>query len=212
MQEENKIEEEKEKETPNLEILKKTSEFFYPKNYKEKRVIDKDIPSTFIQFQNFIGFDSKRRYNIHFLSQNEIIFANANTFQILNLDTLERRVYQGTDFGGVGSIAVHPSRKYFAVGECGDNPNIYIYEYPSMQLYRILRKGTEKSYASITFNSKGDQLASVGSEPDYNLVIWNWMNEIIILKSKAFSQEIFKIVFSTNFDEKLITSGIGHIK
>ena len=81
-----------------------------------------------------------------------------------------------------------------------------------MELYRILRKGTEKSYSCLTFNSNGDQLASVGSEPDYNLVIWNWSNEIMILKSKAFSQEIFKVVFSTNFEEKLITSGIGHIK
>jgi WD40 repeat protein len=121
-------------------------------------------------------------------------------------------VFQGSEYGGVGCIAVHPSKKYFAVGECGDWPFIYIYEYPSMNLYRILRKGTEKAYACLSFNGKGDQLASVGSEPDYNMVIWNWMSEIIILKSKAFSQEVFKVVFSTNFEEKLITSGIGHIK
>jgi WD40 repeat protein len=190
----------------------KNPDFFYPDNYKEKKIVDKDVPSNLIQFQNFIGFDSKRRYNLHFLSPNEIIYANGNTFQILNLETLERRIFQGFEYGGVGCIAVHPSRNYFAVGGCGDYPNIHIYHYPSLRLYRVLRRGTEKTFACLAFNGKGDQLASVGSEPDYNLVIWNWMNEIIILKSKAFSQEIFKVVFSTNFEEKLITSGIGHIK
>jgi hypothetical protein len=29
--------------------------------------------------------------------------------------------------GGVGSVAVHPSRKYFAVAEKGVWPNVYIY-------------------------------------------------------------------------------------
>lgn len=45
----------------------------------------------------------------------------------------------------------------------GAFPNIYIYEYPSLKLYRILRKGTEKSYSSIIFSGSGDYLASVGS-------------------------------------------------
>ncbi|KAM9503211.1 uncharacterized protein ACWYII_000615 isoform 1-T3 [Salvelinus alpinus] len=33
----------------------------------------------------------------------------------------------------------HPSKRYFAVAEKGDQPNIVIYEYPSLQPYRILR-------------------------------------------------------------------------
>ena len=33
-------------------------------------------------------------------------------------------------------------------------------------------KGTEQAYFALSFYSKGDNLASVGSEPGYNLVIW----------------------------------------
>jgi len=62
---------------------------------------------------------------------------------------------------------VHPSKKWFAVGEKGTFPNIYIYEYPSLKLYRILRKGTERSYANICFSTSGEKLASVGLGPDY---------------------------------------------
>lgn len=70
-------------------------------------------------------------------------------------------------------------------------PNIYVYEYPSMKLYRILRNGAEKVYADVGFNAKGDKLVSVGGDPDYMLSVWDWKNESIILRSKAFSQVYF---------------------
>ena len=46
---------------------------------------------------------------------------------------------------------VHPSKQYFAVGEKGDIPNIVIYEYPSLRPYRILKGGTQRSYAYLDF-------------------------------------------------------------
>lgn len=91
------------------------------------------------------------------------------------------------DGGGIGAIAVHPKKCYYAVAEKGNYPNVYIYEYPSQRLYRILRKGTEKSYSSITFSHNGDNVATVGSYPDYTIAIWDWKQEIILLKAKAFS-------------------------
>jgi WD40 repeat protein len=91
-------------------------------------------------------------------------------------------------------------------------PNIYIYEYPSLKLYRILRKGTEKSYSSIIFSGSGDYLASVGSEPDYLLTVWDWKQERLLLKSKAFSQEVYRVSFSQFNQNWLTTSGTGHIR
>jgi hypothetical protein len=46
---------------------------------------------------------------------------------------------------------VHPSRKFFAVAEKGNAPNINIYEFPSLKLYRILRGGTEAAYSFVDF-------------------------------------------------------------
>lgn len=36
-------------------------------------------------------------------------------------------------------IKVNPSKDYFAVAEKGKRPNILLYEYPSLRVYRILR-------------------------------------------------------------------------
>jgi hypothetical protein len=44
------------------------------------------------------------------------------------------------------------------------------------------------------------------------LTVWDWKNERIILRTKAFSQEVYNVRFS-QFDEgKLTTSGMGHIR
>lgn len=112
----------------------------------------------------------------------------------------------------MGSIAVHPSKKHFAVAEKGDFPNIYIYEYPSLKLYRILQKGTETRYAHVEFSKQGDKLVSLGGFPDYTITVWNWMAERVILKAKAYSQDVYRASFSPYTDDILFTSGFTHIK
>jgi len=206
-------EEEEEEEFADMMGPKKPN-FEYPEGYKEKEIKDVDLPNKLSQLYEILGQDAQKRYNCYFLNEKEILMAVANTFQIFNIETKERKIFPSTEVGGIGAIAKHPSELTFAVGECGYFPNIYIYKYidNNVKLYRILRKGTEQAYSALSFYTKGDMLASVGSEPDYNLVIWNWKRETIILKAKAFSQEIFRVSFSDNFEGKLITCGMGHIR
>ena len=206
-------EEEEEEEYADMMGPKKPN-FEYPEGYKEKEIKDVDLPNKLSQLYEILGQDAQKRYNCYFLNEKEILMAVANTFQIFNIETKERKIFPSTEVGGVGVVAKHPSEAIFAVGECGYFPNIYIYKYidGQVKLFRILRKGTEQAYSALSFYSKGENLASVGSEPDYNLVIWNWQRETIILKAKAFSQEIFRVSFSDNFEGKLITCGMGHIR
>lgn len=58
----------------------------------------------------------------------------------------------------------------------------------------------------------GKLLASVGSDPDYMLTLWDWKQEKIVLRSKAFSQDIFRVTFSVELEGQLTSSGIGHIR
>jgi cilia- and flagella-associated protein 44 len=95
----------------------------------------------------------------------------------------------GRDGRGVGCVAVHPSRKYFAVGEKGDSPNVYIHEYPSLAVIRVLRKGTERAYSDLSFSSDGKLVATVGAAPDFLLTVWEWESERMALRTKAFAQE-----------------------
>jgi cilia- and flagella-associated protein 44 len=98
------------------------------------------------------------------------------------------------------------------VAEKGRFPNIYIYEYPSLKLYRIMKNGTENLYSHVEFSVSGTKLASVGGNPDFTITVWDWMSQKVILKAKAFSQEVFKVTFSPFTDDILFTCGSGHIR
>lgn len=153
-----------------------------------------------------------KRYNIHFLSQHEIIFVTGNKYQTYNMQTQKFETFHGKDRDGVGSIAVHPSRKFFAVAEKGVSPNIYIYEYPSLKLYRVLTKGTEQKYAHVEFSNTGEKMVSLGGAPDFTITVWNWKSERVILKAKAYSQSVYRASFSPYTDDILFTSGFTHMK
>lgn len=81
-----------------------------------------------------------------------IIFVTGNKYQTYDMVAGKFTTFSGRDEDGIGSIAVHPERKQFAVAEKGISPNIYIYEYPSFKLYRILQKGTELRYNHCEFS------------------------------------------------------------
>eukprot|EP01083_Nonionella_stella_P033452 91592_1 len=173
---------------------------------------DTELPPEFCALHCSLGFPSYHRYNINLLDDDTIIFIGGNSAQILNLKDNSKKIIFGHSTAGIGSIAVSPDRKYFAVAEKGDFPNIFIYEYPSFDICRILRKGTECAYSDVTFSNSGTKLASVGKFPDYMLTVWDWRQETVILRCKAFSQEVFHVDFSPVNEGRLITSGTGHIR
>ena len=147
------------------------------------------LPADTLSLHHSFGFNSSKRYNLYFLDDNTLITSTGNALIIINLKKMEQKYVLGLRDGSIGSIAVDPRRKYVAVGEVNRvSPNIYIFEYPSFSLYRVLRNGAELGYADLCFNRAGDKLASVGSNPDYMLTIWNWKQERALLRSKAFSQ------------------------
>ncbi|KAJ3023852.1 Cilia- and flagella-associated protein 44 [Thoreauomyces humboldtii] len=189
-------------------------DFFYDKmDFRPRDISAKQMPASSLNLFHNYGFESYRRNNLFFLNDNMVTTVVGNVLVFLNITTLEQDYMPGLRDGAIGSITVHPSRKYIAVGEsCDNSPNIYIFEYPSLRLYRVLREGAEKGFSNLSFNASGDKLASIGQDPDYMLTIWDWRQEAVILRSKAFSQDIYGVAFSPETDGQLTTSGMGHIK
>ena len=73
--------------------------------------------------------------------------------------------------------------------------------------------GTEEMYSHMDFSpGDGKLLASVGGNPDYMLTVWDWEREKTVLRSKAFSQDIYRVTFSPENANQLTTSGTGHIR
>ncbi|KAK2818850.1 hypothetical protein Q5P01_024411 [Channa striata] len=173
---------------------------------------DSEIPENLLHLSHSFGYDSGRRANLQLLDDRTLMFIAGNLLVLLDISTKEQRYLRSCSGGGIGSITTHPSKEYFAAAEKGNMPNIIVYEYVSLQPYRILRGGTEKAYSFVDFNRDGSLLASMGSAPDYMLMLWNWRQEEVMLSCKAISQEVYRISFSPNNPWLLTSSGSAHIK
>ena len=158
------------------------------------------------------GFESTKRNNLHYLDDSTVIFTVGAMVQTLNLETLEQTYLHGIDGGGVGFVCVHPDKEHFVLGEKGTNPNVYVYERETLKLSKVLRGGTERASSCGRFSPDGSMLATVGGYPDFWLTVWDWRDEGIVLRSKAFSQDVFDVVFSPFFEGRLTTAGTGHLR
>ncbi|XP_070606132.1 cilia- and flagella-associated protein 44 isoform X2 [Erythrolamprus reginae] len=170
------------------------------------------IPVNLLSLMHSFGYDCTRRANLQILDSQILLYVAGSQLVLLDMKSSYQRYLRSTGGGGIGVITVHPDKTHFAVGEKGSKPNMVIYEYPSLKPYRILRGGTEQAYAFADFNRSGTLIATVGSSPDFTLTVWDWKQEKIILRSKAFSQDVYKVTFSPDNEEQLTTSGSGHIK
>uniref|UniRef100_U3JTT5 Cilia- and flagella-associated protein 44 n=1 Tax=Ficedula albicollis TaxID=59894 RepID=U3JTT5_FICAL len=162
--------------------------------------------------EHSFGYDCTRPVNLMMMDTHTVGYIAGNQVMLQNLRTKNQTYVRSSCGSGIGFITAHPSKEYFAVGEKGKKPNIVIYSYPSVRPYRILKGGTEVAYVFGDFNRTGTLLASVGSSPDYMLTIWDWKQEDTLLRSKAFAQDVYKVMFSAENEEHLTTGGSGHIK
>uniref|UniRef100_H2MJA2 Uncharacterized protein n=1 Tax=Oryzias latipes TaxID=8090 RepID=H2MJA2_ORYLA len=169
-----------------------------------------DIPEDLLHLSHSFGFDSRRRANLGVLDDSTLIFIAGNLMVLLDVHAQEQRFLRSSGGGGIGAIAVHPSREFFAVAEKGTSPDIIVYEYPSLRPGRILRGGTRHRYSCVSFNHDGSLLASVGGEPDFLLTLWDWRREEV-QSFQATSQEVHRVSFSHYDQELLTTAGCRHI-
>lgn len=109
------------------------------------------LPENLVQLCHSFGCDTFRRDNLKLLDKEIIGFIAGNYFQIINIKTGERQFLRSTSGMGIGCVDIHPDGTHIAIAEKGDIPNTCIYDYPSMQLYRILREGTQAAYSYCKF-------------------------------------------------------------
>eukprot|EP00958_Prasinococcus_capsulatus_P003259 scaffold302_cov397-Prasinococcus_capsulatus_cf.AAC.7 len=180
--------------------------------YATKAVDLRGSPAEQVHLCSSLGFDCTKRNNIHVLAPDVLVHSTGNTVQILDLKTQAQSYLRGLDGGGIGAIAVHPTRHCFAVCEKGARPNVYIYGYPNVRVIQTLQGGSERGYSAAVFSSDGTQLATVGSFPDFWLTVWDVARGEIRLRCKAFSREVTRVSFSEFHEGHMTTSGTGHVR
>ncbi len=178
-------------------------------------LLSREVDRSCIIPDFILGMDTSRINNLKWVDNSTVIYAVGNALCCMNVSESgvgKRRFLFDLDCRGIGCITIHPSRNHIAMGELGDSPNIYVYTYPELDLIRILKKGTSRGYSCMAFSTNQSYLASVGQGPDFLLTIWDWSNGKVVLRYKAFSQDVLRVAFSPYDSGCLVTSGTGHIR
>ncbi|KAL3160144.1 hypothetical protein ABBQ32_010913 [Trebouxia sp. C0010 RCD-2024] len=167
-----------------------------------------------MHMQALLSLDSQKRNNIHLLDSNIVLTSAGTNVILLDILTCRPQYLPIPVSGGVGALAASTDSRHFVVGEKSRHgaPKAYIYQYPSLTLEQTLEHGTEQAYSAAAFNTPGDRLATVGSYPDFMLTVWDWKSGCTLLRSKAFSQEVYCVSFCPYTEGALVTSGTGHIR
>jgi hypothetical protein len=63
-------------------------------------------------------------------------------------------------------------------------PSIYLHRYPSHEHFQLLRGATELELLDMQFSRDGTVLLSLGSRPDFSLVLWDWRAGVPLLRSR----------------------------
>ncbi|KAL1522827.1 hypothetical protein AB1Y20_017796 [Prymnesium parvum] len=191
-------------------------DFYYDTAAFARELADRELPQSFAPLHHSFAFESGKRQNLHYLDDDStLVYAAGSIVHFLDLQTNTQSYLPSLSGNSIGALVVYSGseRTLIAIAErAKESPNVLLYEYPSLRLYRVLRKGTERAYSAACFSPDGSKLATVGSYPDYMLTVWDWAREAIILRSKAFSQEVYRVTFSPRSDGQLVTSGTGHIR
>mmetsp|Transcript_24697 Transcript_24697/g.74172 ORF Transcript_24697/g.74172 Transcript_24697/m.74172 type:complete len:1868 (-) Transcript_24697:86-5689(-) len=169
------------------------------------------VPDDMVAYSYSYGYECCQPNNLVSLP-GKVAYSAGKVVVIHDLESGRQTYIPSTGADGVGAIALHPKGSHLAVGEKGDSPIIAIYTLPDLKLVRMLKNGTQRAYSCLAFNAGGDKIASVGSSPDYMLTVWNWAKEATILRSKAFSSDVFRVSFAAGNDGQLTTCGAGHIR
>lgn len=118
-------------------------------------------PRETVKLVTSFGLEGSRRNNVLYIAPGILIHSCGDIVHFLDLKTMTYTFQPSVEGNGIGCVAVHPNRTHFCVCEKGVSPKIYIYEYPSMNLYKTLIDGTERYFTAANFNADGTQLSTI---------------------------------------------------
>jgi len=97
-------------------------------------VLQEAVPTAQI-----LSLESHKRNNIAYIEDDVLVTSAGNNVVFITLSDMTMKYMPGIDGGGIGAIAVHPSRKFLAVAEkCRHRaPNVYVYSYPQLVLVKV---------------------------------------------------------------------------
>ncbi|XP_013116263.2 cilia- and flagella-associated protein 44 [Stomoxys calcitrans] len=168
-----------------------------------------------IKLKHSFGYDCKRLFNMVLIDEDTLVFASGTYIHYFSISRREV-TFRETVFGcGVGFITKNYNSNYqglLTIGENGPKATVFIYKHPSIEPRIKLEGAAKQQFTCGSYNSSGELFASQAGYPDFMLTIWRWEKTEVVLRSKAFQNDVLHVHFSRFNPILLVSCGLSHIK
>ena len=114
---------------------------------------------------------------IHWLDENTLTYPVGRNVVIHNVQSNAQKFFLTSEkTESITAIALSPNKKYIAIAESGDHPQIQIVDTNTRKRRRVLNVtdlGSDR-FVAMQFSADGRHLATQGGAPHWNLLYWNW--------------------------------------
>lgn len=137
----------------------------------------KDMELRTLNKRHAFGIKSDVYGCLFWLDENTLTYPVGRNVAIHNVQSNAQKFFTMADkTDGITAIALSPNKKYIAIAESGEHPQIQIVDTSTRKRRRVLNVtdlGSDR-FVALQFSADGRHLATQGGAPQWNLLYWNW--------------------------------------
>lgn len=153
--------------------------------------------------------------NVNYLDEQTVLFPSGNQFVRFNIDQKQQKFIAGSEkCSGMSAVAISPNRRYIAIAEEGDKPQITIWDlvHDQSRKRKVLTVPELEAdgFVSLAFSPDSKYLIAQSRAPDWMLVLWSWekAKQMAQLRTSSMATfPIYQVSFNPRDNTQICVSG-----
>jgi len=169
------------------------------------------VPENDLQLDFAYGYRGHdTRHNAVYNVDGKVVYASAATGVVYdgNEHVQQFFTFHGDD---ILCLAIHPELDIVATGQAGRDPVVCVWSTKTCEILAELRGFHQRAVVSLSFDSTGKFLATVGLDDEHSIAVYDWENKKVLANSKGDVKRIFNCEYNP-YDGRIVTVGENHIK
>ena len=140
---------------------------------------------------------------IHWLDENTLAYPVGRNVVMHNVQSNAQKFFltsEKTD--SITAIALSPNKKFIAIAESGEHPQIQIVDTNTRKRRKVLNVtdlGSDR-FVCLQFSADGRHLATQGGAPQWNLLYWNWERSKPLAQAQVTREQSMSHARDNNFN------------
>ena len=170
--------------------------------------------SITIQTKHIFGCKGDIANAVYHIDEHRVIYASGHNIVIYNIEDRQMQFLPGLEGSlGITAVSLCPKRRFLAVAERAERAIIFVYDLQKQRKKRALVTSDclSQEYISMSFAPKLEKkyLISLGGQPDWTLIYWQWDRQRVLYSTKVSSgSPVYQVSFNIlDYTNGIIVTG-----